>query len=126
MRWGFWRVSAPQAFEQDLGNAVGGLAVPKGRSLRWAGLTVHDRVEGPEDCVGLGADKLVRAAIDRNWPLGIFAQRQAWNMEDRRLFLDSAAVGQNDSGVGRQLHEIQIARRVDHPKLLHCIDALSE
>src|SRR6185295_4906024 len=90
---------------KHVSDQIGRMAVAvKGRVLRaGAGLT-----RGGDDRPGVRADEAVPAGLDGLDPLGVLAQRHAWNLVPVGLLLDSPRVGENHARLGRERREVEI------------------
>ena len=69
--------------------------------------------DGGDDPVGVGADQLEIAGRQRFGPLGDVAQHQHRPAERRRLFLQAAAVGQDQPALVHQPHHRLIVERLE-------------
>ena len=64
------RIDSAERFKQHAHDAVSCRAVPERWDSWRAGASVQTGAEGREDGGAVGADVLIRAAFDRDWPLG--------------------------------------------------------
>ena len=93
----------------------GGCGGFRGRSGQQArDLADAGRVEA-EQCVGAGPHG--------HRPLGVVAQGEAGDAQERGLLLDPAGVGQDGGGVGLQREEVEIADRVHQAQPLRDVRA---
>ena len=91
---------------------VAGVTVPQRRSRpARAHRAGEDRPRRRRHLVG--RHQPVRAVADRDRPFGVRPHRQARDVEDRRLLLDPARVGQDEPRPGDQRQERQVAEWLD-------------
>src|SRR4030042_1631847 len=102
--------------EDDAGDPLGRPAVPEVRDPALFPLYREDAGRVLLDVAHV--DELVRSFGDRDGPFRVRTQGQAGQPQVRRLFLDAAGVGQDESRVVLQRDELPIAHRLDDPKLV--------
>src|SRR5579859_74756 len=94
--------------QQDVHDALGGVAVPE----RWdaAGLAFSGEniMGGGNDFCGIGSNELVCALRDCDRALGVLAEGEAGDAEGGGFFLDTAGIGQDQRGFAEQAEEIEI------------------
>src|SRR2546429_6945092 len=73
------------------------------------------------DPSGVASDYYVRPHRNRNWTLGVFAQRQAWNSQNARLFLNTTRIGEHQARAAVETKKIQVTDRVNQSQPFHCL-----
>src|SRR5262249_39811771 len=98
---------------EDVDDSLGRVAVPERQRTmgsRWIGERLEGFVDGP---VGIAADDAIGPVRDGHGPLGRVSERQARNPEKGGLFLNSAGIGQHETGPADERDEVQVPERID-------------
>src|ERR1051325_2611714 len=106
-------------FQKRIEDAWGRVAVPERRDATRLnrGRRVQRGVGRFNDLSAVCADDFISAKLDGDGPLGVFAQRQAWNRERGRLFLYAAGVRQHEARAAVEAQEIHVAERVNEAQV---------
>ena len=71
------------------------------------------RISLSDDPAGIRAGEDVPAVLDRLDPLGVLPEGHAGHLEDVGLLLDTAGVGQDRPGAGKEGEHIEVGERLD-------------
>ena len=112
-------LSARPFRSNDIGDSVGGLAVPERGNRRAVVGSVDNPGERGKETFGFGSDQGIRSLFASDRPFGMLAQGQARNVEHGRLFLNSAGIGYGEFGVRNQIQKIVVAERFGNPQVRH-------
>src|SRR5437762_2068531 len=102
-------------------NALCCMAVPERNATRLLRRFTENGKRCRDDLSGVASDYYVRALSYRNWTLGVFAQRQAWNSQDARFFLNTTRIGEHQTRPAIETKKIQVTDRVNQSQPFHCL-----
>jgi len=91
--------------------------------LRRAVPIIHSISISRNDRLRLRPYEAIRTKRARHRPLGVFTQRQAGNLENRRLLLYPYRISQNNSRIGHQFQKLKVPDRLHQTQIVHHIDA---
>jgi hypothetical protein len=95
------------ASEQS-GDSFARVTIPKRRNGSLLPLAGEDSREFGTQFVWIASHENVRSQGNRNWALGVLAEREARNAEVGGLFLNAAGVGDDDGCAGLHAKKLQI------------------
>src|ERR1700730_430119 len=100
------------ASEQS-GDSFSRVCVPKRRDDSPLCAAGEDSGEFETQFLRIASDENVGSQGNRNWALGVLAERQARHAKVRGLFLNAAGVGNDDGCSGLHAKKLQIGQRVE-------------
>ena len=89
------------------------MAVPDGGASAAPCPAVQSPVCFPEDLLRVVADQDIRSLGQRDGSLRRIPDGDAGDVEDRRLLLDTAGVGENEFRVGHEVEKIEVTQRFE-------------
>src|SRR5580704_3366048 len=95
--------------QQNLDNALGGVAIPEGGNAAWLAFSSENGLRGSKDLCRVGADKLICSFGNRDGALGVFAQGEARDTECGGFLLNAAGISEDQRGLAEQAEKIKIA-----------------
>src|ERR1051325_7630555 len=99
-------------------------SIPQRRNfqIRFIRRIVESAIRRGDDFSCISSGDRVRAHLDRDRALSVFAQRDTGNSQHGRLFLNAARVRQHQSRATHQFQKIQIAGGLDHHETLRVLE----
>jgi len=116
-------VGPGRVLEENLHDALGGMAVPVWRNAARLALSGNDGLGGGDDFCWIRSDEEVRALRNRDRALGVFAKGEAGDAESGGFFLNTAGIRQDERGFAQEAEKIEIADRRDELELRMSLDA---
>jgi len=104
--------SLSAVFGQDADDAFGGVAVPQRWALTHSPLPLQNFVSLGHDLLRIIVNQHVSPLRQRDGPLCRVSEGNARDIENGRLFLDTARVGENNLRMGHEVQEIKVAKRL--------------